>query len=74
MTKIEVPEGFVLQLCHGKKADGLYYDGDGDWTFFGGAHVYYTRKEMLNGIKEARQANEDKTADVAAFAVLLSRC
>lgn len=67
-----LPEAFVLQLCHGKKADGYYFDGDGDWTTFENAHIYFSRKDMRAGLREAKQANEDKTAEVVAFAVILS--
>lgn len=66
-------EAFVLQLCHGKNADGLYYDGDGDWTTFNNARIYYSRKDMRSGLREAKQANEDKTAEAIAFAVLIKR-
>lgn len=66
-------EAFVVQLCHGDKADGLYYDGDGDWTNFENACTYYSQHDMEEALKEARQANEDKTAEVVAFAVILSR-
>lgn len=73
MTMKKPAEGFVLQLCHGKKADGLYYDGDGDWTTFDNAMVYYSRDEMKRGLVEAKQANEDAAAEVVAFGVYLAR-
>ena len=72
-SRPEEPEAFVVQLCHGDKADGLYYDGDGDFTNFENAHIYYSREEMERGLREAKAANEDSSAEAEAFAVLLSR-
>lgn len=66
-------EAFVVQLCHGDKADGLYYDGDGDWTNFENACTYYSHHDIDEVLREARGANEDKTAEVVAFSVILSR-
>ena len=71
-SSMNPPEAFVVQLCHGDKADGLYYDGDGDWTNFENACTYYSHHDMDEVLKEARQANEDKIAEVVAFSVILS--
>lgn len=64
-------EGFVLQACHGKKADGPYYEGDGEWGDFDGAKIYYSRGAMRSGIAEAKKVKPDPTAEICAFGVFL---
>lgn len=64
-------EGFVLQVCHGRKADGPYYQGDGEWGQFEYARIYYTRGQMRSGIAEAKKAKPDDLAEICAFGVYL---
>lgn len=64
-------EGFVLQACHGKKADGPYYQGDWEWGGFDGAKVYYSRGAMRAGLRDANKVKPDDKAEVCAFGVYL---
>lgn len=64
-----VEEGFVLQACHGRKADGPYYAGDGEWTAFDGAKIYYSRRAMRIALSEANKNKPDDKAEIKAFGV-----
>lgn len=64
-----IQEGFVLQVVHGRKADGPYYHDDGEWGTFEGAQIYYSRKAMRSGLAEARKALPEDGVKVVAFGV-----
>lgn len=64
-------EVFVLQACHGKKADGPYYQGDGEWGQFDYAKLYYSRGAMRSGLSEAKKVKPDDLAEVCAFGAFL---
>ena len=64
-----IQEGFVLQACHGKSADGPYWHGGGEWGSFQGVLIYYSRGAMRSGLREARQSKLDETAEIHAFGV-----
>jgi hypothetical protein len=64
-------EGFVLQACHGKMADGPYWQGDGEWGSFEAARIYYSRRAMKSGLKDATQSKPDDLSEIHAFGVYL---
>ena len=67
MTSVQ--EGFVLQVVHGRMADGPYYLGDGEWGSFEGARIYYSRGAMRSGLREAKEEPPEPGARICAFGV-----
>lgn len=49
-----------------------YYDGAGGWTSHENAQVYYSRKALNEGLRDARLHLPPDAGDVAAFGVLVS--
>ena len=64
-----VQEGVVLQVVHGRMADGPYYQGDGEWGSFGGARIYYSRGAMRDGLREAKEKPPEDGAKIVPFRV-----
>ncbi len=66
-------EGFVLAAVQGRFVvqNFAYYDGEGTWTTEENAQVYYTRKAMHQGLKEAHKGGRQNISVTPAWTELV---
>lgn len=67
-------EAFVVAAVNGRRILPMsaYYAGDGEWTSGDNAKVFYTRKALRSGMKEARESGvPEKATDLVAFGVFV---
>lgn len=67
-------EAFVIGATNGNSIlrQHAYYDGEGDWTNHDNAQVYFSRKAMLQGMREAVKLRPTEADSLHAFGVIVS--
>jgi hypothetical protein len=67
-------DAFVLGATVGRSIlrSPAYYDGEGEWVNHDNAQVYYSRKAMREGLREAKKVLPEGADAVHAFGVIVS--